>query len=993
MAVMRLLHLDGERPVLTDFRGKTVPSYAILSHRWSDSEVLYEDLAAGTYKEKGGYRKIEFCAAQAAQDGLQYFWIDTCCIDKWNRRERSKAINSMFRWYKNAARCYVFLLDVSTAADASESAWRASFLTSEWFTRGWTLQELIAPVSLEFFSCEGQRIGNKTSLEPLVHETTGVPVRALRNGSLDEFTIDERRDWAKNRETSEEEDAVYCLLGILDITIPAVYGEGVEKAWRRLQTELEAAGSAPSIIPFSQNEQFVGRESQLAELEAKLFKHDQAATMAIVGPPGTGKSQLALEVAHRTRQRNHNWSVFWVDASDADSLYRSYAGIAQKLGIPDWDDEKADTRQLVKAHLSEKGERQCLLVFDNADNVSLGSAHLSDYVPQSEQCAVLYTTTNSDTVKSLAAPNMLQLREMTPSTAQRMLESHLQIRVSGSEQQEAQLLLHELSYLPLAIVQATAYINIRGITLKQYRSLTARQKEAAPWHDSESPGNRPQEHDIVGPVATTLLIALDQLHGDSKLAIDYLFLAACVDRKDIPLDLLPASSPRERDETVKVLGKYRFVTRRPAESSFDLHQLVHRALRGWLRKQERLDEWMASAIRQLYIVFPCDDLGSRSKWRRLLPHARYTLTHSLVAQGGTDRLVLEQNVAMALYNDGRWKEAEQLEMQMMARNSKIYGEEHPDTLSSMANLGIMYSLQGKEEKAELLKEQVIETLKMLVGDEDPSMLTGKANLAATYKNQGRWKEAEQLDVQVMETRKRVLGDEHPDTLTSMINLASTYRNQGRRKEAEQLEVKVMKMRLKIFGDEHPSTLTNKANLASTYRSQGRWKEAEQLEMQVLEISSRVLGDEHPDTLTIMANLASTYRSQERWKEAEQLEVQVMEVSSRVLGDEHPDTLTSINNLASTFSMQERWREAEQLQTKELQICLRVMGNEHPSTLTSMNNLAFILKEQGLYTKAVLLLKSCCRLQGKILGSDHPQTVSSLEALQAWGLEQSSQETV
>ena len=112
---MRLLHFDAlGRPVLTDFRGKTLPPYAILSHRWSDSEILIEDISNGTYREKiEGCQKLKFCAKQAERDELQYFWIDTCCIDRWNNNELSKAINSMFQWYKNATRCYVFLLDVS----------------------------------------------------------------------------------------------------------------------------------------------------------------------------------------------------------------------------------------------------------------------------------------------------------------------------------------------------------------------------------------------------------------------------------------------------------------------------------------------------------------------------------------------------------------------------------------------------------------------------------------------------------------------------------------------------------------------------------------------------------------------------------------------------------------------------------------------------------------------------------------------------------------
>ncbi|KAF2726434.1 HET-domain-containing protein [Polyplosphaeria fusca] len=570
---MRLLHINPSKKLIsTDFRGKTVPQYAILSHRWGDSEVLFEDLGRDTYRGKEGYRKIEFCAEQAALDNLQYFWIDTCCIDKWDLRERSKAINSMFGWYKNAARCYVFLLDVSVATDAPQSAWEASFRASTWFTRGWTLQELIAPISVDFFSCEGRRIGDKKSLEPLVHEVTGIPLKALRNGPLDEFAIDERRDWARNRQTSEEEDMVYCLLGILDIVIPAAYGEGVEKAWQRLQIELASAGSAPSIIPFSQNDQFVGREAQLAELEEELSSNKRATTIAIVGPAGTGKSQLALEVAHRTRQRNKNWSVFWIDASDIDSLYRSYASIAQKLDLPSWDDNKADSRQLVKTYLSEEGERQCLLIFDNTDDVSLESNGM--FLPPSELCFIIYTTINSDIAKRLAAPNIMELKEMTSSTAQRMLENHIQSPLSRSEQQEAQLLLYELSYLPLAIVQAAAYINTRNITIQEYRFLVGKQMEVVLERSSELPKDRPQDCITIGPVTTTLLISLDRIGDDGELAADYLFLAACVDRKDIPLELLPASSPREREGAVKVLGRYGLIIRRPAESSLDLHQLM-----------------------------------------------------------------------------------------------------------------------------------------------------------------------------------------------------------------------------------------------------------------------------------------------------------------------------------------------------------------------------------------------------------------------------------
>ncbi|PZD22570.1 CDC6, Cdc6-related protein, AAA superfamily ATPase, partial [Pyrenophora tritici-repentis] len=206
---------------------------------------------------------------------------------------------------------------------------------------------LIAPVSVEFFSRERRRIGDKNSLDQLIHDITNIPLAALRNRPLHEFNTSERRRWVENRRTKEEEDIVYCLLGILGVSMPTAYGEGQESARSRLQAELEETNNAPSIIQFSQNPRFVGRESQLAELEAKLFSNEHTTTtLAIVGPGGTGKTQLALEVAHRTRQKNKNCSVLWMDASDKVSLYQSYASVAQKLNIAGWDDDQADIKQL-----------------------------------------------------------------------------------------------------------------------------------------------------------------------------------------------------------------------------------------------------------------------------------------------------------------------------------------------------------------------------------------------------------------------------------------------------------------------------------------------------------------------------------------------------------------------------------------------------------------------------------------------------------------------
>jgi hypothetical protein len=180
---MRLLHLESETGRLTwSFYGSDIPPYAVLSHTWGDGEVTFEDLVNGTEKSKTGYRKILFCGEQAARDHLKYFWVDTCCIDKWNLEELSNAINSMFRWYRNADECYVLLSDVPPTngeAHLDQSIWEESFRKNRWFTRGWTLQELIDPASVEFFT-EHQRLGDKQSLEQEIHEITGIPIKAYR---------------------------------------------------------------------------------------------------------------------------------------------------------------------------------------------------------------------------------------------------------------------------------------------------------------------------------------------------------------------------------------------------------------------------------------------------------------------------------------------------------------------------------------------------------------------------------------------------------------------------------------------------------------------------------------------------------------------------------------------------------------------------------------------------------------------------------------------
>ncbi|KAI2484784.1 multiple ankyrin repeats single kh domain protein [Pyrenophora tritici-repentis] len=347
---MRLLYIesDGKLKWTKDLIGDKIPPYAILSHTWKEGqEVTFADLKDldnaldVDTQSKEGYQKIRFCAQQAERHGLDYFWVDTCCINKENNTELSKAINSMFRWYQNAKRCYVFLSDVEN--DTLECNGESAFRQSRWFNRGWTLQELLAPHSVEFFSKEGTRLGDKESLKHTIYEVTGIPIEALLGTNLTEFDIATRFSWAANRQTTEEEDGAYCLFGIFGVHLPLIYGEGKENALERLRSAaiLKHKGRShnqeerlskicswlsppdPSANYHKAHKQRQA-ETGLWLLENAKFtdwKKRAASRLWLYGIPGCGKTILSSTIIEHLLQHCHNdtsmvTAYFYFDFND-----------------------------------------------------------------------------------------------------------------------------------------------------------------------------------------------------------------------------------------------------------------------------------------------------------------------------------------------------------------------------------------------------------------------------------------------------------------------------------------------------------------------------------------------------------------------------------------------------------------------------------------------------------------------------------------------------
>ncbi|XHG04143.1 hypothetical protein AWENTII_007424 [Aspergillus wentii] len=244
---MRLIyaHSIKDRLDIREFHDHNVPAYAILSHRWEQDEATFQEVRDNSAEHKEGYQKIKAFCRKAIAVGFDWIWVDTCCIDKTSSSELSEAINSMYRWYQEASVCYAYLHDVKEEADIPKSAW---------FTRGFTLQELIAPSMLILLDYRWGELGSKESLKETISQVTQIPIGILSGkDDLESISVAQRMSWAAKRSTSRLEDQAYCLMGLFGINMPLIYGEG-RMAFIRLQEEIMKVSEDHSLFAWESDE-------------------------------------------------------------------------------------------------------------------------------------------------------------------------------------------------------------------------------------------------------------------------------------------------------------------------------------------------------------------------------------------------------------------------------------------------------------------------------------------------------------------------------------------------------------------------------------------------------------------------------------------------------------------------------------------------------------------------------------------------------------------
>jgi nucleoside phosphorylase/tetratricopeptide (TPR) repeat protein len=744
-------------------------------------------------------------------------------------------------------------------------------------------------------------------------------------------------------------------------------------------------------IPFSKNEGFFGRAGQLSQLEELLFSPGRQHKVAITGLGGVGKTQIALEFAYRTQQSRPECSIYWIPATNFETLQRTYFHIAQQLKLPGLEEEGADAKKLVKDHLGDSSAGQWLLIFDNADDIDMWfgkpegttePCQLSDYVPWSRTGSVLFTTRFTKVASKLAMQNVIRVPELDEAGALELLSERLVDKSLLQNRDQAALLLKQLTYLPLAIVQAASYINENCLSsLADYLSLLSAKEEEVIDLLSEEFEDDWRPHHNTNPVAATWLISFERVQRTNRLATDILSFMACIEPTEIPESLLPiplAGSRKAWVESIGVLEGYAFVTRRPAKS-FDLHRLVHLATRNWLRRIGSLSKWTLTTLTRLEEIFPNDDHTNRDKWKAYLPHALGLLGKEEV-QGIRQRYDLLYKVSMCLLADGRATEAVQYLEERCNWQKREYDEKHPKRLASQHALAGAYQANGQIKQAMELLEQVVAVRERTLDEEHPDRLASQHELARAYQANGQIKQAVELLDHVVAVGERTLDEEHPDRLASQHALAGAYRANGQVKQAVQLLEQVVAVRERTLADEHRDRLASQHELARAYQANGQIKQAMELLEQVVAVRGRTLAEEHPDRLASQHALAGAYRANGQVKQAVQLLEHVVAVEERTLDEEHPDRLASQHALAGAYRANGQIKQAVELLDHVVTVQERTLAKENPSRLASQHALAMVYQADGKIKQAMELLEQVVAVRERTLAEEHPDRLASQHEL-------------
>ncbi|KAL6787041.1 TPR-like protein [Trichoderma sp. SZMC 28012] len=664
------------------------------------------------------------------------------------------------------------------------------------------------------------------------------------------------------------------------------------------------------LIPFSRDPNFVTRGDILNQIYERCL--EPAGRVALVGLGGVGKSQLAIEFAHRFAEEHKNIWIFWIHAATQERVQEGFRLIADAVKLPERKQPTANIPLLVKNWLSIEHNGRWIIILDSADETEVlysasESVHdkrsLAAYIPKSRNGAIVLTTRNRSLASKLTGghKHIIDVETMSEADALTLLERKMGSPLLPSEASLAEDLVKALECIPLAIGQAAAYIQARRprSSIEKYLAEFRKNERESMKLLKYEANDMGRDEETSNTVLRTWAMSFDYIRSRQQSAADLLSLMSFFDRQGIPEWVLNSSrtlsdgevsesgtevkepddslDPNEADDDsnaesesnndsdsdtngtfeddILILRNFCLIGVNEEGDKFEMHRLVQLSIKSWLKAFGLYETFMQQYIALMAVSFPKPKYENRAICQALFAHVQAALDYRPNEDTLKQWATLCYKGGCYAYDQGKYNIAEEMANKSKKSCERQYGKDGNSTLQTISLLASILYYQDRWDEAEALEVQVLETTKAKLGSEHPETLRSMDNLSSTYRSQGRWDEAEELEAQVLKARKDTLGADHLDTLHSMGNLALTYLKQGRLNEAEKLQVQVMEAHKVASRVDHPETLHSMGGLALTYCSQGRWDEAEKLQVQVLKAYKIKPGVNHPDT---HLSMTSTY---------------------------------------------------------------------------------------------------------------------------------------
>lgn len=660
-------------------------------------------------------------------------------------------------------------------------------------------------------------------------------------------------------------------------------------------------------IPNVRNQYFTGREHLLALLHERLSIERTAALIqaqALYGLGGIGKTQTATEYAFR--YGDDYTHVFWIRAAIRETLIADFVMLAELLALAEKKEQDQRVAAVKRWLATHEG---WLLILDNADDLPLAQ----EFLPITHNGCILFTT-RSQAAGSIAASievEQLNLHEGTLLllrwTKRLSIDTPLE-QAQPADRAAAELIVQEMAGLPLALVQAGAYIEETGCSLTDYLSFYVTHRKDLLARRSRFLLDYPDT------VATTWSLSFQQIEQESSVAANVLRLCAFLAPDTIPEELLALGTAElgvglgiavpdhfKLNDALEILLRYSLVRRDGNTHMLSIHRLVQAVLKESM-SQETQRIWAERTVLAVNTVFPEGNYGTGANQQSYLPHVRECAT--LIAQYQLhfpEAARLLYQAGAFLYFHGFYRQSQSFHQQALAIREEVFGHDHPIVAESFNALALLSRIQNDDEQAERFHLQALTIREKTLGTVHFDTSTSLNNLGVLYRNQGKFGQAEPFLQQALSIREQLLGSEHPDTLITFINLAQLYAEQHQYEQAERFLRQTLATCERVLEPEDPLIAHNLNLLAKLSYKQGKHEQAERLWKQSLAILEKALGPEHRAIAERFDNLAELAFAQGHYIQAQSLCQRAVNICEKTLGPENPETIAYRKHLTEILS--------------------------------------------------------------------------------------------